>query len=221
MIIYVNIRVTCTLYNQVSLISVAENQLMILFSRNKCVICLNGGRALGGPDFFARTPSDREIIRLNILTEIIYTSGIYPVIAWRVKDDVTYMAEGGSNDTGTTIKWAQKIGIIENPSESSELANSVKNTDGVCFIPSFSGLQVSWNSFRQVCKVNRTQSSKVIENFQAPVNDGLAAAGLIGIKPTTSKAHMIRAILESIVFRIEQLYQVMRSELAVDFKVIR
>ncbi|KAL0278744.1 UNVERIFIED_CONTAM: hypothetical protein PYX00_000474 [Menopon gallinae] len=123
-------------------------------------------------------------------------SGVYPVVAWRLRDETTYMAEGGSNDTGTTIKWAQKIGIIENPTDSSDLANSVRDTDGVCFVPSFSGLQ-------------------------APVNDGLAAAGLIGIKPTTSKAHMIRAILESIVFRIEQLFQVMKSELDADFKVIR
>lgn len=44
------------------------------------------------------------------------------------------------------------------------------------------------------------------------MNDYDAATGFIGIKPNTTKACMIRAILESIAFRLYQLYEVVLKE---------
>lgn len=94
---------------------------------------------------------------------------------------------GASYDTGTTISWAQKIGLIDNPRESSVLAKSVPSTEGLYFVPAFSGLQ-------------------------APLNDPEATTAFIGITPSTSKSHMIRAILESLSFRVKQMYEIMLSE---------
>ena len=37
--------------------------------------------------------------------------------------------------------------------------------------------------------------------FQAPINDNTACASMLGIKQSTKKAHVVRAILESIAFR--------------------
>jgi putative glycerol kinase 5 len=56
---------------------------------------------------------------------------------------------------------------------------------------------------------------------QAPVNDFQAAAGFIGIKPTTNRQHMVRAILESIVFRVVQLYQALQREVKNEYTTIR
>lgn len=38
-------------------------------------------------------------------------------------------------------------------------------------------------------------------SLQAPINDNKACVSLMGIKSTTKKAHIVRAILESIAYR--------------------
>lgn len=56
---------------------------------------------------------------------------------------------------------------------------------------------------------------------QAPINDSLAAAGLIGLQPSTKNAHIVRAVLESIAFRVAQLYDCTLNETKFQFTVIR
>lgn len=114
-------------------------------------------------------------------------NGLYPLIGWKYGSTIVYLAEGSSNDTGTAILWAQSIGILDDPVDSSDIAQSVENSGGVFFIPGFSGLQ-------------------------APINDDFASAGLIGITPSTSKAQLVRAVLESLAYRINQLYKVIEKE---------
>ncbi|XP_075538755.1 glycerol kinase 5 isoform X1 [Dermacentor variabilis] len=114
------------------------------------------------------------------------TVGIYPVVGWKIGNGVTYLAEGGSFDTGTVVDWAQELGLIRNAEESAEVAESVDNSAGVFFIPAFSGLQ-------------------------APVNDAYAAAGFLGLSPSTRPAHMVRAMLESLAFRTYQLHALLKG----------
>ncbi|KAL1130347.1 hypothetical protein AAG570_013285 [Ranatra chinensis] len=114
-------------------------------------------------------------------------TGLYPVVGWRFKNELVYVLEGSSNDTGSLINWAVNIGLMDDPKESGELVTSVSNNDGVYFVPAFSGLQT-------------------------PVNDVKAGSGFIGVKPTTKKEHLLRSILESIVFRVVQLYRVYIDE---------
>ncbi|CAK1584494.1 unnamed protein product [Parnassius mnemosyne] len=123
-------------------------------------------------------------------------SGLYPVVGWRLGDEIVFSAEGGNNDTATIITWAQNIGLFESPADTAEIAMSVPDTDGIYFIPAFSGLG-------------------------APYNDCTAAAGFIGIKPSTVKAHLVRAILEAIAFRTVQLYACVRAETNYVFNDIR
>lgn len=123
-------------------------------------------------------------------------TGLYPLVGWRIGSELVYVAEGAANDTGSIIEWAKSLGIINEPSETSDLANSVDDSDGVYFIPAFSGLQ-------------------------APINDQSAATGFLGLKPTSGKSHLIRSLLESIVFRIVILYQTMVSETQFSYQRIR
>ncbi|KAK4884714.1 hypothetical protein RN001_000985 [Aquatica leii] len=122
-------------------------------------------------------------------------SGLYPLVGWKLNNELTYFIEGACNDTGSIIQWALSAGIIENPYESSDLANSVENTDGVYFVPAFSGLG-------------------------PPIMDDNAASGFIGLKATSRKQHMIRAILESIVFRFTLLYNLLQKETNLKIKGI-
>lgn len=123
-------------------------------------------------------------------------SGLYPVVGWQLGKDLVYVAEGANNDTGSIIKWAQNIGLFDKPEETATLANSVSDSDGAFFIPAFSGLG-------------------------PPYNDATAASGFVGVKASTSKAHLVRAVLESLAFRTALLYQCVRAETNYNFHTIR
>ncbi|XP_046389075.1 putative glycerol kinase 5 [Ischnura elegans] len=123
-------------------------------------------------------------------------TGIYPQVAWKLGRNVTYMAEGSSNDCGGLVEWARAMDLISKPEESSAIAEGAGDSSGALFVPAFAGLQ-------------------------APFNDHRAAAGFIGLRASTSKHHMVRSILEAIAFRVVQLYRVLLKEVSMEFKAIR
>ncbi|KAK6302302.1 hypothetical protein J4Q44_G00266570 [Coregonus suidteri] len=123
-------------------------------------------------------------------------AGLYPVVGWKIGPEVVYLAEGNAADTGTAIKWAQELELFSDVRETDAMASSVANSDGVCFVPSFSGLQ-------------------------APLNDPKACASFMGLKPSTNKSHLVRAILESVAFRNKQLYETMLRETHIPIRKIR
>ncbi|XP_039616292.1 putative glycerol kinase 5 [Polypterus senegalus] len=123
-------------------------------------------------------------------------AGLYPVIGWKIGQELVYLAEGNAADTGTAVKWAQQLSLFSDAAETETMATNVSDSEGVCFVPSFSGLQ-------------------------APLNDPRACASFMGLKPTTTKNHLVRAILESIAFRNKQLYETMIRETCVPVSNIR
>uniref|UniRef100_A0A672JFG5 Glycerol kinase n=1 Tax=Salarias fasciatus TaxID=181472 RepID=A0A672JFG5_SALFA len=92
-------------------------------------------------------------------------AGLYPVVGWKIGSEVVYLAEGNAADTGTAIKWAQELELFSDVRDTAAMAYSVADSDGVCFVPSFSGLQ-------------------------APLNDPKACASLMGLKPSTTKTSL-------------------------------
>jgi putative glycerol kinase 5 len=125
---------------------------------------------------------------VNTATKI-HTSvtGIYPLIGWKISDNTVNIGEVACNDCGSFVQWLLSIGLISNPSEIYEMVTSVEDSDGVCFIPAFSG-------------------------FGPPINDELAGSGFIGIKPTTTNKHLVRSVLEGIVYRVVLAYQTLKRE---------
>ncbi|XP_075157684.1 glycerol kinase 5 [Haematobia irritans] len=122
--------------------------------------------------------------------------GMYPLVAWQHGKNTTYCVEGASHDMGTIITWGQSFGLYSHPSETATIAASVADTNGVYFVPAFSGLG-------------------------APINDHKAASGFIGITPSTQKAHLVRALLESIAFRVVQLVETAEEETQTKLKTLR
>ncbi|KAF4020531.1 hypothetical protein G4228_012705 [Cervus hanglu yarkandensis] len=104
--------------------------------------------------------------------------GFYPLIGWKIGQEVVCLAEGNAGDTGTAIAWAQQLDLFTDAAETEKMAKSLEDSEGVYFVPSFSGLQ-------------------------APLNDPCACASFMGLKPSTNKYHLVRAILESIAFRAD------------------
>lgn len=62
---------------------------------------------------------------------------------------------------------------------------------------------------------------KLILFSQPPVNDHQAATGILGLRPSTTTAHIVRAILESIAFRVVQLYRCTAKETTFRFTEMR
>ncbi|XP_038121855.1 putative glycerol kinase 5 [Culex quinquefasciatus] len=141
---------------------------------------------------------------LNINTGVTCLAsvhGLYPLVGYRLKtrnssSELVYLMEGASNDNGSIIEWAMSIGLFTDPRETSQMALSVPDSDGVSFIPAFSGLG-------------------------PPIRDDTAGTGFIGIKASTRKEHLVRALLESLAYRIALLYVCALKETNYTFKVIK
>lgn len=116
------------------------------------------------------------------------TSGIYPLVGWKIGSEVCYVAEGHSPSTGSAIEWAKKFALFEDVSVTEKLAESVEDSGGVYFVPAFDGLQV-------------------------PCEDPTAAAAIFGLNHDTRKEHVLRALLESFAFQLKCLHGTIHKEL--------
>ena len=126
---------------------------------------------------------------MNTGSKVKYSNnGLLSTIAWQINGQTTYALEGSIFMAGATIKWLRdQLNIIKKASETEALALSVKDNGGVYIVPAFSGLGAPyWNS---------------------DVN------GMVkGLTLSTTKAHIVRATLESIAYRTKDILALMAEE---------
>jgi glycerol kinase len=125
-------------------------------------------------------------ILLNIGHEKrLSASGTVTALAWVLDGQPTYAFEGIINFTGATITWLRdQLQLITNPAETETLAQSIPDSDGVYFIPAFVGLS-------------------------APYWRADARAAILGMTPSTTRAHVVRAALESIGYIVTDVLKAM------------
>ncbi|MFC7045691.1 glycerol kinase GlpK [Halobacteriaceae archaeon GCM10025711] len=107
-----------------------------------------------------------------------------------------YALEGAIFVTGAAIEWLEDVHVIENPAETGTLARSVDSTDGVYVVPAFTGLG-------------------------APHWDQRARGLVVGITRGTSRAHLVRATLESIAFQTRDVMDAMAADAGVETPAVR
>ncbi|QEG35762.1 FGGY-family carbohydrate kinase [Bythopirellula goksoeyrii] len=114
--------------------------------------------------------------------------GAVLALAWMIDGQPTYALEGLINYSSATIAWLKdQLGLIEVASESEALAREVKDNGGVYLVPAFAGLSAPhWNSD--------------------------ARAAILGMSGHTTKAHIVRAALESIAYQIRDVLDMIRAE---------
>ncbi|MBR1687388.1 MAG: glycerol kinase GlpK [Prevotella sp.] len=96
-----------------------------------------------------------------------------------------YGYEGNIYSTGATLKWiSDQLQLVGHPAEMEALATSVSDNGGVYIVPAFSGLGAPW--------------------WQSNVK-----GAVFGLTFGTTKAHFLRAALESIAYQIKDLIDVM------------
>ena len=134
---------------------------------------------------------------LNIGNEKrLSNSGTVTALAWVIDGRPTYAFEGIINCTGGTITWLRdQLHLIDDPSETEELAKTVVDCGGVYFVPAFVGLS-------------------------APYWRPDARAAILGMTPATTKAHVVRAALESIGYIVTDVLREMCEDAGVEPNIV-
>lgn len=114
--------------------------------------------------------------------------GLLSTVGWQIGKEVTYVLEGSVFVCGAVIQWLRDgLGLISSAGESELLARQVPNSAGVYLVPAFVGLG-------------------------APYWDAYARGGIQGLTRATTKAHIVRAALESMAYQTTDVLTAMQED---------
>ncbi len=126
---------------------------------------------------------------MNTGTEIHKSkNGLVTTIAWGLDGKVEYALEGSIFVAGSAIQWLRDgIRLVDSAPDSEWVAKKVKDTAGVYVVPAFVGLG-------------------------APYWDMNARGTIIGITRGTTKAHIVRATLDSMAYQTRDVLSAMEAD---------
>jgi glycerol kinase len=123
------------------------------------------------------------VLNINSGSEPQPIPGITPSVGWKVNGEVSYEVEGVLFSQGKTMQWLRDdLQLIHAAPDSEWYAGQVPSTDGVYLVPAFTGLA-------------------------APHWDPHARAAIIGMSNATSRLHVIRAGVESMVYQTRDMVE--------------
>ena len=126
--------------------------------------------------------------RSGLITTVAYQLGPAPTV---------YALEGSIAVTGSAIQWLRdQLQIIDDASDSEALARSVPDTEGLYFVPAFSGLF-------------------------APRWRPDARGVIVGLSRFHTRAHVARAALESICYQSKEIVDAMTQDSGVAIDVLQ
>jgi len=105
------------------------------------------GQACLRPGMAKNTYGTGSFVLLNVGTECpAPVDGLLTTVAWSLPGEpLVYALEGAIFATGAAISWLRDgLGIIATPADIGPLAESVRDSQGVAFVPAFSGLGSPW-----------------------------------------------------------------------------
>ena len=126
---------------------------------------------------------------MNVGGEVVRSGkGLVTSVGWSVGGKTTYILEGSVFNAGSTIQWLRdELGLIDSAPECDRLAEGVPSSGGVYIIPAFTGLG-------------------------APYWDMYARGTIVGLTRGSAKAHIARAVLDSIAFQVTDLIKAMNED---------
>ena len=124
-------------------------------------------------------------------------NGLVTTIAWGLDGKVEYALEGSIFVAGSAIQWLRDgVRLVDSAPDSEWVAKKVKDTAGVYVVPAFVGLG-------------------------APYWDMNARGTIIGITRGTTKAHIVRATLESLAYQTKDVLNAMEADSGVKLKSLK
>ncbi len=118
-------------------------------------------------------------------------------IAWGLDGKVEYCIEGSAFNAGSVIQWLRdELRLIDSAPECDKLAESVPDANGIYLVPAFTGLG-------------------------APYWDMYARGAIVGMTRGTNRAHIARAVLESIAYQMTDLLEAMTADSGITLSELR
>src|SRR5215207_5195565 len=118
--------------------------------------------------------------------------GLVPTVAWRVDGRVEYALDGGVFTAGALLGWLSRdLGLADDPATLAAAAASVEDSGGVRVLPALAGLGAPW--WRPD-----------------------ARAVIAGLTAGTRPAHVARAALEAIAWRVADVVSAVSAHAPVD-----
>lgn len=123
--------------------------------------------------------------------------GCFGIVAWAEAGQRVFGAESIMLAAGSNIDWLRDdLGLIASSAQSHDIASTCESTDGVLFVPAPLGIGT-------------------------PHWDYGARSTFVGLTRGTTRAHMVRAVLEGIAHRGADLVDAVVADANVDVDVIR
>jgi len=151
------------------------------------------GQACFTPGMTKNTYGTGSFVLMNIGSDCPEpVDGLLTTVAWgRAGDDgglsPTYALEGAIFVTGAGVQWLRDgLQIIADAAETEPLARSCEDTGGVYLVPAFTGLGSPWW-------------------------DPYARGTIIGITRGTTRAHLARAVVESMAYQTRDVVDAMTA----------
>ncbi len=135
----------------------------------------------------------------NTGKKIVHSKNLLSTVAWSLGSpkNVDYAVEGSVFIGGAAVQWLRDgLGIIAKSADTAKIAASVRDAGGVYFVPALSGLG-------------------------APYWDARARGLIIGITRGTTRAHLVRATLESICYQTRDILEIMKRDARHGYRNLR
>ncbi|HEX4840302.1 MAG TPA: glycerol kinase GlpK [Rhabdochlamydiaceae bacterium] len=124
-------------------------------------------------------------------------NNLLTTIAYQIKDEIVYALEGSVFNGGAVVQWIRdNLGLIKKSADIEKLAASVPDSEGVFFVPAFTGLG-------------------------APYWDPYARGTLVGLTRGSTAAHIARSALDSIAFQVRDVLKAMQADAGMSIAEIR
>ncbi|HRW39522.1 MAG TPA: glycerol kinase GlpK [Aquihabitans sp.] len=151
------------------------------------------GQACFAPGDTKNTYGTGSFVLMNVGTTCPEPAeGLLTTVAWSIPDGrggtrTDYAFEGAIFSTGSAIQWLRDgLGIIAEAAEAGPLAASVDSSDDVFLVPAFTGLGAPWW-------------------------DPYARGTLVGLTRGTTRAHVLRATVESMALQTRDVVDAMSA----------
>jgi glycerol kinase len=124
-------------------------------------------------------------------------SGLITTVAWGLGGRLEYALEGSIFVAGAAVQWLRDgLGLVSDAADTEAAARSVEDTGGVYVVPAFVGLG-------------------------APYWDEKARGAIVGLTRGTTRAHLIRATLESIAYQSRDVVECFSSDAGLALETLR
>ena len=151
--------------------------------------CALFGQCCFEPGTMKNTYGTGCFLLMNTGTEPVASkNGLVTTIAASTGDQVQYALEGSIFVAGAAVQWLRdQLGVITSAKESREFAEKVPDTAGGYVVPAFTGLG-------------------------APFWSQHARGAIVGITRGFSRAHLVRATLESLAYQTHDIARAMERD---------